>query len=173
MAEQIPGRGVVIVASTRAARGVYRDETGPRLASWLEGRGLEVGEPRVVADRDVAAAVAEALAPPRPRVLITTGGTGIGPEDQTVEAVYPHLERELPGIVQELIRRGVEHGPASAVLTRGVAGLVGDTFVATLPGSPGAVEDGVAVIDPILGHLVGQARGGENHANHGSHGNHG
>lgn len=90
-----------------------------------------------------------------PDVILVTGGTGVSPTDCTPEEVAPLLDVEVPGLIEELRRRGAATLP-SALLTRGVAGFAGRTFVMTLPGSPGGVRDGLAVLDPVLGHLLGQ-----------------
>lgn len=145
---------IVIVSSTRAARGEYQDLTGPVLVDWLRDRGFDTPDPKIVADTDIASAVDAVLtAEHLPNVLITTGGTGLSADDLTVEAVQPHLERELPGIVQAFFMRGLEAVP-TAVMSRAVAGSVKYCFVMTLPGSRGAIKDGIAVLDPILDHLV-------------------
>lgn len=156
-------RAHVIVASTRAAAGEYEDRTGSVLVEWLRSRGFATPEPEVVADRDVREAVDRQLtdSSARPAVLITTGGTGITSDDLTVEAVAPHIERELPGIVQAFFREGLRSVPTT-VLSRAVAGMAGRCFVMTLPGSRGAVKDGVTVLDPLLEHIVrmaGEQRG--------------
>ena len=150
--------GRVIVASTSAAAGRSTDTTGPEIAAWLLERGFATPDPAVVADgRPVTDALRAALAE-RPAVLLTTGGTGVSPSDRTPEAVAPVLDVELPGLIEELRRRGAATLP-SAVLTRGVAGFAGPTFVMTLPGSRGGVRDGLAVLDPVLEHLLGQRSG--------------
>lgn len=148
-------RASVVVSSTRAARGQYSDTTGPTLTAWLRERGLDVADPIVVPDAAIGPAIDAILADPsaRPAVLITTGGTGLSADDRTVEAVQPYLDRELPGLVQAFFARGM-HAVPTAVLSRAVAGCAGDCFVMTLPGSPGAVKDGIAVIDPLLDHLL-------------------
>ncbi|MDO5719666.1 MAG: MogA/MoaB family molybdenum cofactor biosynthesis protein [Actinomycetaceae bacterium] len=145
----------VIVSSTRAARGEYEDRTGPVLVEWLRQRGFDTPDPTVVADADVAGAVDAVLkGNSRPRILLTTGGTGVTKDDRTVEAVQAHVERELPGIVQAFFLRGLQSVP-TAVLSRAIAGTVGQCFVMTLPGSTGAVKDGIAVLDPLIDHLLG------------------
>ena len=157
----------VIVASTSAAAGEAADRTGPVIAAWLLERGFETPAPLVVADgAPVGEAVRQALAEGAEAVL-TTGGTGISPSDATPEAVDPLLDVRLPGLIEELRRRGVAAGLPSAVLTRGVAGFAGRAFVMTLPGSPGGVRDGLAVLDPLLEHLLGQ-RAGSPRTGHGA-----
>jgi cyclic pyranopterin phosphate synthase len=118
----------------------------------------------VVADADVAAGLREALAE-RPAVLITTGGTGPSPTDATPEATAPLLDRALPGIPEALRARA---GTPTAALGRGLAGLSGGTVVVNLPGSPGGVEDALAVLSDLLPHLLQQVRGHADHE-HGAH----
>lgn len=148
-------RAVVIVASTRAAAGQADDRTGPVIQEWLTVRGFATASPEIVADGDpVGEAVCTALIE-RPEIIVTTGGTGISPSDATPEQVEPLLGVQLPGIIEEIRRRGSATTP-NAVLTRGVAGFAGYTFLVTLPGSPGGVRDGLAVLGQVLEHLLGQ-----------------
>ncbi|MGO1949933.1 MAG: MogA/MoaB family molybdenum cofactor biosynthesis protein [Mycobacteriaceae bacterium] len=157
-------RALVIVASTRAASGDYEDLTGPILVDWLRSRGLEVDDATVVADADVPTAVPELLDDPvLPRIVLTTGGTGISPTDRTVATVKPLLDHELPGLVSAVWQKGVESGVPTALLSGGVAGVVGRSFVMTLPGSRGGVKDGIAVLEPVLDHLIAQLEGAGNH----------
>lgn len=148
----------VLVVSTRAAHGVYEDRTGPVIAEWLRERGFDV-QVEVVADADVAAALAETLAQ-HPSVLLTTGGTGISPDDRTPEETRALLDLELPGIAEEVRRRGAAVTP-TAVLSRAVAGVADGCVVMNLPGSTGGVRDGLAVLDGLLDHLLDQLGGGD------------
>lgn len=153
----------VIVASTRAAAGTYADRSGPIAVDFLRSKGFDTPDALVVADADIHAAVDAALsASPAPRVLLTSGGTGLTPDDQTVEAVTPHLDRELPGIATAFWLKGLESVP-TAVVSRAVAGVAGETFVMTLPGSTGGVKDGCAVLDGILEHVVSMLEGSHEH----------
>ncbi|AWT25442.1 MULTISPECIES: MogA/MoaB family molybdenum cofactor biosynthesis protein [Corynebacterium] len=154
---------LVIVASTRAAAGEYTDRTGPVLVEWLRGRGLTTPDPVVVADRDIPGFLGDLFAGDPPTVILTTGGTGISPGDRTVAAVKPHLTHELPGLPAAVWRRGQDAGVPTALLSGGVAGVVGRSFVMTLPGSTGGVADGVAVLDPVLSHLIDQLEGEGDH----------
>ncbi|MFJ4165333.1 molybdenum cofactor biosynthesis protein B [Microbacterium sp. NPDC089698] len=151
----------VLVVSTRASAGVYADETGPLIRAWLAERGFATADPVVVADASVADALANAL-DSAPDLLLTTGGTGLSPDDRTPEATAALLDREIPGLMEELRRRGLAATPM-ALLTRGVAGVAGRTVVMNLPGSRGGVRDGLAVLDPILDHLLAQLRGAGDH----------
>jgi molybdenum cofactor synthesis domain-containing protein len=149
----------VIVASTRAAAGEYQDRTGPVISAWLAERNWLVLARAVVADGapvgDALAAAVEAGLD----LVITTGGTGVSPTDQTPEQTLPLLDRQLPGITEEMRRRGAASTPF-AVLSRGYAGIArGRTVVVNLPGSVGGVRDGLAVLDEVLDHLLDQLHG--------------
>jgi molybdenum cofactor synthesis domain-containing protein len=153
-------RAVVVVASNRAATGVYEDRTGPVIVKWLCERGYQTPDPVVVPDgspvRDaVAGAVADAV-----DVVLTTGGTGISPTDRTPEATEPLLDRRLPGLADAIRSAGLPKVP-TAVLSRGLAGVAGQTLVVNLPGSTGGVRDGLAVLDRVLDHAVEQLRGAD------------
>ncbi|MFF3225273.1 bifunctional molybdenum cofactor biosynthesis protein MoaC/MoaB [Nocardia suismassiliense] len=154
---------VVLVASTGAAAGTRIDTTGPVLAEWLAGLGFSVRGPLVYADADIAVGLADALRL-EPALVISTGGTGASPTDATPEATLAVLTRELPGVAEAIRQRGTAKFPLAA-LSRGVAGLAGRSVVVNLPGSPGGVEDGIAVLEPLLDHLLAQVAGGGNHDN--------
>lgn len=149
----------VLVVSTRAAAGQYADRTGPVIREWLVERGFETPEPVVVADADIATALPRLLAE-NPDVLLTTGGTGVSPDDRTPEATLAVLDAELPGLSEEQRRRGAKKTPA-ALLSRGRAGVSGRTVVMNLPGSSGGVRDGLAVLGGVLDHLLDQLAGGD------------
>ena len=150
----------VIVASTRAAAGESVDRTGPVIAAWLAERGFDVTGPDVVSDgADVAASLRRAL-DARPSIIVTTGGTGLSPTDATPEATRDLLDREVPGFMEELRRRGMGSTP-TALLTRGHAGVAGSTFIVNLPGSPGGVRDGLTVLGGVIDHVLDQLAGGD------------
>ncbi|KAF0846530.1 bifunctional molybdenum cofactor biosynthesis protein MoaC/MoaB [Nocardia caishijiensis] len=151
----------VVVASTGAAAGTRTDTTGPVLAEWLAKQGFSVRGPLVYADAEIGAGLTDALTG-APSLVITTGGTGASPTDATPEATRAVLDRELPGVADAIRQRGTAKFPLAA-LSRGIAGLAGRTVVVNLPGSPGGVKDGIAVLEPLLDHLLAQVAGGGNH----------
>ncbi|MEO8094929.1 MAG: bifunctional molybdenum cofactor biosynthesis protein MoaC/MoaB [Pseudolysinimonas sp.] len=155
-----PNTAAVVVASTAGAAGTREDTTGPAIAGWLTERGYAVSL-SVVADADVAAELTRVVAA-SPAVVITTGGTGMSPTDQTPEATRALLTRELPGVAEAIRARGLPATPTAA-LSRGLAGTSGDTVIVNLPGSTGGVKDGLAVLDELLEHLVAQVAGDGQH----------
>ena len=154
-------RAAVVVASNRAAAGVYDDATGPLIVSWLAERGFEVGAPSVVPDGDAVGAAIRAAVDGGARVVLTTGGTGLTPTDQTPEMTRRVLDWEIPGIAEALRSAGAAAGVPSAILSRGLAGVASRTLIVNLPGSSGGVRDGMNVLRPILVHAVDQIRGGD------------
>lgn len=152
---------VVLVSSTGVAAGTRQDTTGPAIARWLTDRGFTVRGPLVYPDARIAEGLADALTG-APALILSTGGTGASPTDATPEATLAVLDRELPGIAESIRRRGLDVTP-HAVLSRGVAGLVGRSVVVNLPGSAGGVRDGLAALDPIVDHLLAQVSGGGAH----------
>jgi molybdenum cofactor synthesis domain-containing protein len=153
-------RAVVVVASNRAAAGVYADTSGPILVEGLRALGFEVGEPVVVPDgAPVEAALREAVAGGADAVL-TSGGTGITPTDATPDMTRRVIDYEVPGIAEAIRAAGAAKVPA-AILSRGLAGVAGRTLIVNLPGSRGGAKDGLAILGPVLRHAVDQLRGGD------------
>jgi molybdenum cofactor synthesis domain-containing protein len=151
----------VVVASNRAAAGVYDDTTGPLIVDALRAWGFAVDAAVVVPDGEpVGAAIAAAVAGGA-RLVLTTGGTGLTPTDRTPEVTRPLLDREVPGIAEAIRAYGVANGVPSAVLSRGLAGVSGSCLVVNLPGSRGGVKDGLAVLAPIVVHAVEQVVGSD------------
>lgn len=142
-------------------RGAREDESGEVLAAWCADGGHEVVAREVVPDE--TARIVPVLLEWADRLaldlVLTTGGTGLAPRDVTPEATRSVLDREAPGIAEELRRRGLEKTPFS-VLSRGVAGMRGRTLIVNLPGSVGGVRDGVSILEPVLQHAVAIMGGG-------------
>ena len=151
----------VVVASNRAAAGVYDDTTGPLIVDFLAGLGFLVGAAQVVPDGDPVGEAIASYVSGGARVVLTTGGTGLTPTDRTPEATRPLLDREVPGIAEAIRAAGVAAGVPSAVLSRGIAGVAGECLVVNLPGSRGGVKDGLAVLRPWLVHAVEQVVGSD------------
>lgn len=158
-------RALVVTSSNRAAAGVYPDRGGPILADGLRELGFEVDGPQVVPDGDpVGQALRAAVSSGAYDVVLTTGGTGVSPGDSTPEQTRPLLEREVPGIAEALRSYGAAQGVPASVLSRGLAGVAGHTLIVNLPGSSGGCRDGLAVLGPLLGHVVDQIGGGDHPA---------
>jgi molybdenum cofactor synthesis domain-containing protein len=150
----------VIVASNRAAAGVYADTSGPLLVDGLRELGFDTGEPVVVPDGDPVEAALRTAVADAVDVVLTSGGTGITPTDATPEVTRRVLDYEVPGIAEAIRAYGLVKVPAAA-LSRGLAGVAGRTLIVNLPGSRGGAKDGLAVLGPILRHAVEQLRGGD------------
>jgi molybdenum cofactor synthesis domain-containing protein len=154
-------KAVVVVASNRAAAGVYADETGPLIVEWLVDQGFACGEPVVVPDGEPVRQAISAAVTDGARVVLTTGGTGLTPTDRTPDVTRPLLDREVPGIAEAIRAHGVANNVPTAMLSRGVAGVAGSCLVVNLPGSRGGVKDGLAVLAPVLRHAVEQIFGSD------------
>ena len=173
----------VITVSDRSSRGERADTTGPAIAAALAEAGFTVGEPTIVPDDEAAVrdAVQHAHAAGA-RIIVTTGGTGIGPRDRTPEAVRPLLDLELPAMAAALAAQPA--APPTALLSRAVAGVIGapapaaanhttapphaprPALVVTLPGSAGGVRDGLAVLLPLAHHAIVQLDGSDHEPPH-------
>ncbi len=149
----------VIVASNRAAAGVYADETGPLLVQALTEWGFTTPAAVVVPDGAPVAEAMRAAVSDGVAVVLTTGGTGISPTDRTPEATATVLERQLPGVAEAIRAHGVAKGVPTAALSRGLAGVAGGTLVVNLPGSRGGVADAIELLAGIVPHAVSQIRG--------------
>jgi molybdopterin adenylyltransferase len=146
-------RAAVLTVSDSVIAGTREDASGDLLQQLLEGEGFAVERRAVADERD---AIAEAIAElgDAARVVLTTGGTGVGPRDVTPEATRSVIEREAPGIA-EAIRHDAYNRTPHGLLSRGVAGVRGQTLVVNFPGSTGGCRDGFAVLLPALEHALG------------------
>lgn len=154
-------RATVVSVSDRSHAGARHDTSGELLAELLLGLGFEVAAVVLVPDErpEIESALRRAVAAGAD-VVVTTGGTGLTPRDVTPEATRAVIEREAPGLAEALRQYNRDAVPTT-ILSRAVAGVAGATLVVNLPGSPGGVRDGVAVLAPVVGHAVAQLRGGD------------
>ena len=152
-------KAAIITASARASAGVYEDTSGEILKTGLQALGYEVSDVVIVPDdvKQISDAISVALAA-HVDLIVTTGGTGISPTDVTPEATAPHIQKLLPGI-PEALRAYSREKVTTSDLSRGVAGTNSSTLIINLPGSPGAVKDGLVIIERLAGHIHEQLRG--------------
>ena len=155
-------RALAVTVSNRAAAGVYADTSGPVLVGLLREAGCAVVDgPLVISDGDPVEKALRDAVEAGYDVVVTTGGTGLTPTDQTPEMTRRVIDREVPGIAEALRAAGAAAGVPAAILSRGVAGVAGRTLIVNLPGSTGGVRDGMAVLASVLEHAVSQIHGGD------------
>jgi len=161
-------RVAVITVSDRSARGEREDRSGPELARAIEQSGAEVVRREVVPDDPHGlATLLQAIcdAPGAPDLVLTTGGTGLGPRDCTPEATRAACERMVPGIAETIRAHSLAVTP-HAMLSRAEAGVRRATLIVNLPGSPGGARDGWEVVAPIAAHATAQIRGADHPPGH-------
>ena len=163
-------RAVVITVSDRCSRGEAEDRSGPGAAAGLRAMGFETSEPLVIPDDRAAIERSIRRLAASADVVLLTGGTGLGPRDVTPEAVEAVVDRLIPGVGEALRAAGASATPLAA-LSRSLAGQLGRAIVVALPGSPGGVADGLAVLGKLLPHAIHIIGGGTHEHRHvGAHG---
>ncbi len=148
-------RAVVITVSDRCARGEQQDESGALLAELLREAGAEIVSTEILSDdlEPLAASLRAYADRADINLILTTGGTGFSPRDNTPEATRAAIEREAPGLAEAMRSETLKQTPA-AMLSRGVCGIRSGALIVNLPGSPTGVRDCFSVIRPVLSHAV-------------------
>jgi len=158
--QDVSVRVALLTISDAGARGERPDGSGDAVAAWVTARGHTLAARALVPDD--AAAIAATLRGwadgDQADLVLTTGGTGLTARDVTPEATRAVLDKEAPGIA-EALRLTAYPRFHRAVLSRGVAGVRGRTLIVNLPGSPGGVRDGLALLDDLVVHAVELVRG--------------
>jgi molybdopterin adenylyltransferase len=156
-------RAYVITVSDGAFHGKREDTSGAAVSAMLKSNHFEVSGPEVVPDeRPLITAAIVAAVDAGSRLVITTGGTGLGPRDVTPQATLDAIDYEVPGLAEEMRRAGVAKTPM-AVLSRGVAGVRGAALVINLPGSPKGAGESLEAVMPVIGHALALLQGDTEH----------
>jgi molybdenum cofactor synthesis domain-containing protein len=148
-------RAVVITVSDRCARGLAQDESGPALTELLQEMGATVVDTVIVPDElePLTAKLCAYADDPQINLVITTGGTGFSPRDQTPEATRAAIQKEAPGLAEAMRMETLKSTPM-AMISRGVCGTRANALIINLPGSPRGVRESFAVIKPVLPHAI-------------------
>lgn len=156
--------GVVVTVSDRASSGDRADTSGATAERMLTSAGIHLYDRRIVPDEArLIAEVLTQLSDSDVSLIVTTGGTGLGPRDVTPEATRAIIEREAPGLAELIRAEGIKETPHAA-LSRAVAGTRKQTLIVNLPGSTKAVTEGLDALLPILSHALDTLRGQTDHS---------
>jgi len=159
----LPHRAHVITVSDGVSAGTRDDVSGPALLDVLKRARFQVSGPEVVPDAEdrisdaVVAAVVDGA-----DLVVTTGGTGLGPRDVTPQATSLLIDYEVPGI-GELMRRAGGSSTPMAALSRGVAGVRGQALILNVPGSVNGATESLEAVIPVLGHAIQLLHGDTKH----------
>jgi molybdopterin adenylyltransferase len=154
--KQVSGiQAVVITVSDACSRGEREDTSGKTLVQLLTDTGADIIETTILSDdlEPLIKSLQEFADRDDVNLIVTTGGTGLGPRDNTPEATQSVIEREAPGIAEAIRAESLKATPM-AMLSRGVCGVRSGTLIVNLPGSPKAVTESFAVIRPVLAHAL-------------------
>jgi molybdopterin adenylyltransferase len=154
----------VLTISDRCSEGLMTDTAGPAVVARLrdQWREAEIRTALLRDDEDLIAAALEQLSAQSAALVVTVGGTGLGPRDRTPEATRRVIDREAPGLAEAMRAKGAAQNPF-AWLSRGVAGLRGSTLIVNLPGSRRGAEESWMAIAPLVQHGLEIVRGGQTH----------
>jgi molybdopterin adenylyltransferase len=155
-------RAVIITVSDRGARGEREDGSGPEIAAMLEAAGMEIIGRRIVPDEKdiIRQTILEWSNRGEVDLILTTGGTGVSPRDVTPDATREVIDREIPGMAEEMRRRSAAVTP-HAMISRALAGIRGRTLIINLPGSPKGARENLNVLLPALPHAIKKIKGDE------------
>jgi len=157
-------RAVVITISDACSLGERKDESGEALVELLIESGAEIVAREILSDdlEPLTQRLISFADQAEVNLIITTGGTGFGPRDNTPEATRKAIERDAPGLAEAMRADSMKHTPMG-MISRGVCGIRGNTLIVNLPGSPKAVRESFAVIKPVLPHVVDLLAGKTRH----------
>jgi molybdopterin adenylyltransferase len=155
---------VIITASDACSRGEREDKSGELLVQLMTELGAEIVAREILSDdlNQLADKLREHAGGSEVNLILTTGGTGFGPRDNTPEATRQVIEREAPGLSEAMRIETLKNTPM-AMISRGVSGIRSDTLIVNLPGSPKAVRESFAVIKPVLAHVIDLLSGNTRH----------